>query len=117
LRTVEHRSQLNSFRSDPARQGTSVEELHATSVLQAREELVPMAGGCARKFDECYRQQNQAVEQIVQFVLISNVGKDLAADLLNRGRIEAPCALQNRIRKGSAKIYGAGTALFQPGFV
>ena len=78
----------------------------------------PVAGVAVLRFvDESEGKRDEGVEEVVEFVLVAEVGPDLAADGVDGGLVEAACAVGNAVGKRAAERDGAGAALFEAGLV
>ena len=63
------------------------------------------------------RQGDEALQEIVEFVFVAEVGPALAADGVDGVLVEAACAFDDAVGQGAAEGDGAGAALFEAGFV
>ena len=62
-------------------------------------------------------QSDEGVQQVVEFMLVAEVGPDFAADLVDGGLVEAAGAVGDAVGQCAAKADGAGAALFEAGVV
>ncbi len=59
---------------------------------------------------KCERQRDERQQQVVQFVLVAEIGPELRAHGVDRGLIETASAVGNRIGQRAAKGDSAGAA-------
>ncbi len=108
---VERGDVREAFGGDPAGDSVQVEGLGAALVGKALVEGGPVAGLFA--VDDGQRQGNERVEQVVELVLVAQIGPDLFADGVDGRRIDQA----GGVRQDAAESGGAGAALFEAGVV
>ena len=82
--------------------------LRAAGLSEALEVVRPVADVsgswlAVRAPRKLKRQRDQRMQQIVEFMLVAQVGPDFAADRVDRGLIEAACAIGDAVgqRRGA----------------
>ena len=105
-----------AFGGDPAGDAVEVDGLGAAGLGEALVEGGPVAGFC-RVSMNVQREGDEGVEEVVEFVLVAEVGPDLAADGVDGGRVEPAGAFEDASGSARRERGGAGAALFEAGFV
>src|SRR5260370_16922833 len=104
-----------AFGGDPAGGSGAVDGWGAAGVGETLVEGGPVTGLVG--VDDGERQDYQAAEEVVEFVLVADVGPAFAADGIDGGVIELACLFEDAGGEAATERGGAGGAFFEAGFV